>query len=270
MKEGLDPSLPDLLAYMCTSRDLVKAERKLNRAHRDCERRGAHMIEGVMRDNPQTTVTYAVFIMFHSECTKKGHCKCQMDKSLEKDIIRRWGLLRQQFLFDDSLVNMKQEVAIELLRVEMRQLKQVREEVDVCLRKRNELACHIMRHFFAPALIRCLEGAKDTLNPGERLLCDYTSVKQLALCRDVDSVFETAAEWLFRVDTAPPRALRCYKCDKQRPSKRSKDKGIECAHCEGAAWFCSIQCQVWDETENVFCHKHECGFQQRRKKKKSK
>lgn len=271
MKEGqsADESLPDLVAYMCTVSDLAKADLKLHRVHRDCERRGAHMIEGFMRCNENATMTYAVFMVFHSECTNKGHNRCRMDKALEKSIIRRWGLLRQQCLFEDELVHMKQEVALELLHAEMRHMKYAHTQVDVYVRKRNELACHIMRRFFAPALIRCLEGAKETMSPGERLLCDFTSVKQLALCRDVDGVFETAAEWLFRVDNAPARAVRCYKCDKPRPSKQanSKDKGVECARCEGAAWFCSVQCQVWDESENVFAHVHECGFQQRKKKR---
>jgi hypothetical protein len=93
-----------------------------------------------------------------------------MDKALEKSIIRRWGLLRQQCLFEDELVHMKQEVALELLHAEMRHMKYAHTQVDLCVRKRNELACHIMRRFFAPALIRCLEGAKETMSPGERLL----------------------------------------------------------------------------------------------------
>lgn len=272
MNEGrdwVDETMVPLLAYMCTIRSLKDAEQRLKRAERDCARRGAHLVEGYLRAE-QSDLRTAVLALFHAKClanpssTSSGHSGCHMDKNVEKAVMVRWSLLRRQCLFEDDLVALDRERGLALMAVEMTEMKLLGDQVDEHIRKRNELAYNIMRRYFGPALIKCLRGGMSALGPGERLLCDYNSVAQLNLCKDTDNVFELAARWLFRVDHPPKRASSCYKCQKKRPHK-SRGVGLDCPLC-GVAWFCSIQCQLNDESENVFAHMHECEYQRQRRR----
>lgn len=285
MKEGAalaaevdDEVLAPLLGYMCTVRSLADAEQHLRRGERDCARRGAHLVEAYVRTY-QTDLRTAMLALFHAKCvgahTSAGGSGCQMDKTIEKDVIKRWYILRRQMLFEDGLLHMDHEAAMALMNVSMMEIRRLTERVDYYVHKRNDLAYTIMRRSFASCLIKCLEMGKAALGPGERLLCDYESVCQLGLCKDPYAVFELAANWMYHVEQPHhKKPAICYKCHKKRPVRGAQKArhggggggGLECPHC-GRAWFCSVECQLSDESQNLFAHQYECAYQQRRRRK---
>lgn len=270
--EWTDESLVPLISYMCTKRAVATTEARIKSAEHDCARRGAHLVEGFIREE-QCDLKTAILSLFHNKCIAHhlapslGHSGCQMDKHAEKAILKRWQILRRQSLFEEDLIYMDRTSSLDLMQLELSLIERLFAEARKLISKRNELAYNIMRRYFASSLIKCLELGKEALGPGQRLLCDYNSVEQLALCKDTDSLFELAARWLHHVDNAPRRATACYKCHRKRPPKSpAHGAGFDCQQC-GKAWFCSIQCQLDDESSNVFAHMHECDFQQRRRRR---
>ena len=278
IQEGLnDDVMVPLLGYMCTVRALHQTEATAKGLERDCANHGAHLVESrICSDQCDLKTTF--ISLFHSKCLENhlivstlGHSGCQMDKSIEKSMLRRWKILKQQSLFEEAFLSISQDALYNIVCAEMEAIKRLRAEVDQHIAKRNELACTIMRHHFASSLIRCKEVGKDQMGPGERLMCDYESVHRLNLCKDTINVFGLATRWLRHVDRCvTTRPDHCYRCNKKRPphKPRGPKMGVECTQC-GTAWFCSIECQMRDESDNVFAHMHECAFQKRRKRKGS-
>lgn len=174
--------------------------------------------------------------IFHKHCLATGHCT--INDEFEKAVLLR---LSTQEPVVASLVPKFESFGNNLKELSLKR------ELDRALSARNAASYQLIQQYFARAHAKRVVLGENALDPTERLLCDYPSVVELKIASDPDMLFAKVTQWL-----RSRKQDCCRAC-----GKSTKKKGIKCGKC-GLRCFCSIVCQVEDESNRVFCHDHEC------------
>lgn len=225
-----------ILTIMCSDKEAARLERLINKEHTRRFNEATRAMQQEYRKNGHNVLKAAKKI-FHAKCNAKT---CKSDE-FEREVIEAmetkeelkgpltWPVKKlSSFDFDATLE------------------RSLRKELDRVLVIRNGAAYQLIQQHFARAHAKRVVLGDESLDVAERLLCDYASVEQLKISSDPTLLFFRVAQWL---RTRLPD--RCRACGKQA--------SIKCQQC-GKRCFCSIPCQVQDESNRVFCHAHECGI----------
>lgn len=228
-----------IMTLMCANKQITTLTSELCQEH-ERRVRGALIALDKEMDKNGNKVLPAAKQVFHGTCSSNHHC-CS-NEGFEKEVLQRYSELAEPLEEEEK----EQGTPFYL---EDGKEKELKRELDRALDSRNKAAYQLIQQFFARAHLKRVIQGEEALDPAERLLCDYTTVVQLKIASDPELLFRRVGEWLH---TRIPG--HCRAC-----GKSTRKRGVKCEKCKMQC-FCSVACQVNDESNRVFCHAHECGL----------
>lgn len=220
-----------ILTIMCSDKETVRLERLVAKEHARRLDEATRAMQQEHRKNGHNILKAAKKV-FHAKCNSKT---CKSDE-FEREVIEAMETKDPLSCAGKKLSSFDFDATKE---------RSLKKELDRVLEIRNGAAYQLIQQHFAHAHAKRMAHGDESLDVAERLLCDYESVEQLKISSDPALLFFRVAQWLH---TRLPD--RCRACGKRAT--------IKCQQC-GKRCFCSILCQVQDESNRVFCHAHECG-----------
>lgn len=242
-----------LITLMCADRKLHQLEAEVQRLEDEHVAQAARELEREMLGNGDDLLK-ATTAVLHRSCHVSAdtlQCgQCKVTAEFEKRVLELWA--KNKLARTSETTETKDNEAAFDYGAAWDDLRTVKREIQAALGDRNRAAYSLVQKFFARAhLKRCTLGLAE-LDPVERLLCDYQSVRDLKLSKDTKRLFGHVAAWL---RTRKPE--HCRGCGKKCPPPNKG--GIRCGACKMLC-YCSIKCEVSDGANQIFSHTHECGL----------
>jgi hypothetical protein len=225
---------------------LIISDREVQRLSKACTQEHARRlqaaVEALQREMLRNgnNILKASTKVFHAHCNRTSCCCVHED--FEKEVLNSLSMA--------APLQQQQEPPATKFRDDFTLERNLKKELAQVIKTRNDTAYEIIQQYFARAHAKLHFQGEESLDPAERLLCDYDSVVQLRLASDPEILFQRVATWLC---TRIPK--HCRTCG----IHFKKKKGIKCLECK-CECFCSVKCQINDEANRAFCHARECGL----------